>query len=183
MFLWGFVYWGPALNMTPRLMTRLPESAERDVLPPLRAARTPDGMYVYPGPLAGAADEAAQTAWEQQLADGPVLHLAYRERGVSPLDPTMFAKGLAHCILQALLAALLLAVAAPALPRYRSRVAVLALAGALAAVSTNGDNLIWRFYSPQYTAGQAAYTLVGALLAALIIAAIVRPQAAKTADA
>ena len=79
--------------------------------------------------------------------------------------------------------AAMLAVAAPALPRYRSRVAVLALAGALAAVSTNGDNLIWRFYSPQYTAGQAAYTLVGAPLGGLILGAIVRPQAAKTADA
>jgi hypothetical protein len=176
MFLWGFIYWGPVLNMTARLTAPLPADAERDVLPPLRAANTPDGMYMYPGPLAAGSDKAAEEAWTKKVVDGPVFHLAYRQGGVSPFDPAMFAKGLGHSFVIALLAGMLLAMVVHALPGYGGRVIMLSLVSLMAAIWTNGDNLIWRFYAPPYTLGQMIYTLVAGLLMAFITAAIVRPR-------
>lgn len=178
MFIWGFIYWGPVLNMSARLTAPLPADAERDVLPPLRATNTPDGMYVYPGPLAAGSDKAAEEAWTKKIGAGPVFHLAYRQSGVSPFDPAMFAKGLGHSFVIALLAGLLLATVVHALPGYMGRVIILTLASLMAAIWTNGDNLIWRFYAPPYTLGQVMYTLVAGLLMALITAAIVRPRPA-----
>ena len=58
MFVWGFVFWGPVLNMTVRLMAPLPANVELDALAPLRAEKLADGMYVYPGPLRDQGDEA-----------------------------------------------------------------------------------------------------------------------------
>jgi hypothetical protein len=178
MFFWGFVFWGPVLNMTGRLMGPLPETAERDVLPPLRAAQTPDGMYVYPGPMPAGGDEVATEAWEKKLAEGPVFHLAYHQSGVPPMDPVMFAKGLAHSFVVALLSALILAMALPALPDYGRRVVLLALVAFVAAIWTNAGNVIWWFHTPEYCMGQIAYTIVAGLLMALITAAIVRPRIA-----
>jgi hypothetical protein len=180
MFFWGFVFWGPVIDATSKLMAPLPPEAERDVLPPLRAARTPDGMYVYPGPLADQNDEAARTAWETKVAEGPILHMAYRSQGTSPMDPAMFAKGLAHSFVIALAAGAALALAVNGLPSYARRVGLLALVSFVAAIWTNVGNVIWWFHTPRYGAGQVIYTLVGGLLMALISAAIIKPRAAAT---
>ena len=176
MFFWGFVFWGPVLNMTARLMSPLPEDVELDVIAPLRAAQTPDGMYVYPGALKDMNDAAAKDAWEKKLAEGPVLHMAYHQAGVSPMDPVMFAKGLTHSFVIALLSGGLLAMVAHALPSYASRVGVLLLASLIAALWTNVGNVIWWFHTPQYAAGQIAYTVVAGLLMALATAAIIKPR-------
>src|SRR5688500_2532321 len=90
MFFWGFVYWGRVPHMTSRLMDTLPEETQLDVVAPLRGGNTPDGMYVYPGPLADMGNEEAVKAWEKKLAEGPVFHMAYHQAGVSPMDPLIF---------------------------------------------------------------------------------------------
>ena len=177
MFLWGFVFWGPVFNATSKLMAPLSPEAERDVLPPLRSAQTPDGMYVYPGPLQSGADQAAVDEWTKKVEAGPVFHLAFHREGVSPMDPAMFAKGLAHSFVIALLAGILLTMVANALPTYASRVGVLVLVSLIAAIWTNVANVIWWFHTPRYAAGQMVYGLIGGLLMALVTAAIVRPQA------
>jgi hypothetical protein len=176
MFFWGFVYWGPVLNMTTRLMDTLPEDTELDVVAPLRASNTPDGMYVYPGPLADMNDEAAKQAWEKKLAEGPVFHMAFHQAGVSPMDPVMFAKGLAHSFVISLLSAVLLATVVHGLPTYASRVGVLLLVAVIAAIWTNVGSAIWWFHPVDYAAGQIAYELGGGLLMALATAAIIKPR-------
>jgi hypothetical protein len=181
MFFWGFVYWGPVLNMTSRLMDTLPEDAELDVIAPLRAGNTADGMYLYPGPLADMNDEAAKAAWDKKLAEGPAFQMAYRQGGVSPTDPVMFAKGLAHSFVIGLLSATLLATIVHGLPTYASRVGVLLLVAIIAAVWTNVGGVIWWFHPTRYAAGQMAYELVGGLLIALVTAAIVKPRAMTAA--
>jgi hypothetical protein len=181
MFFWGFVYWGPALNMTARLMRPLPADAELDVLAPLRAAETPSGMYVYPGPMAAVGDKAAQTEWEKKLTEGPVMHMAYHSGGSSPMDPVMLAKGFVHGFVVALIAAGLLATVVEALPSYGRRVLVLVLASLIAAVWTNFGNAIWWFHTVEYAAGQAVYTFIAGLLMALVTAAIVRPARSSAA--
>jgi hypothetical protein len=180
MFGWGFVYWGPVLNMTSRLMAMLPEDTELDVVAPLRAGNTPNGMYVYPGPLADMSDQAAAKEWEQQLAEGPVFHMAYHRAGISPMDPMMFVKGFAHSFVIGLLAATLLATVVHGLPTYASRVGILLLVTIIAAVWTNVGDLIWWFHTPEYAVGQIAYQVVSGLLMALATAAIVKPRGMVT---
>jgi hypothetical protein len=175
MFFWGFVFWGPVLNMTAKLMSPLAEGVELDVIAPLRGAQTPDGMYVYPGPLKDQGDQAAVDAWTKKIEAGPIMHLAYRQHGVSPMDPMMFAKGFGHCFLIALLSGGLLAMVAQTLPSYASRIGVLLLVSLIAALWTNLSDVIWWFHTPQYAAGQIVYTVIAGLLMALVTAAIVRP--------
>jgi hypothetical protein len=174
MFLWGFVYWGPVINATTRLNDTLPAEEELNILAPMRAAQLPTGMYVYPGPLVDMNDAEAKTEWEKKLADGPVFQLAYQQQGTSPMDPAMFAKGLAHNFVVALIAATLLALAAPALGGYSSRVGFLILLTVLGVVWTNPGNVIWWFHTTNHALGHMLYEFVAGLLMALATAAIVR---------
>jgi len=171
MFMWGFLYWG-VLNVTAKIMEPLPREA--DVLAPLRAAQTPGGMYVYPGPAESGSDDAAQEEWARKVKEGPIVHMSFREQGVDPMAPAMFAKGLAHSFFIALLMGALLAIASPALHGYTRRVGFLVLVSVIAASGTNIAAVIWWFHSLTYCAGQMVYEIVGGLLIALVIAAIVR---------
>lgn len=175
MFAWGFVFWGPVLNMTGKLMKPLPTAAELDIVAPMRASQEmATGMYVYPGPVDGG-DQAAVDARDKKIVEGPIFHLAYSKTGTSPMDPVMFAKGLVHNFAVALLAAIVLALVATALPSYGGRVLILTLVSLIAAIWTNVGNVIWWFHTPTYCLGQAAYGLVAGVLMALITAAIIKP--------
>jgi hypothetical protein len=176
MFFWGFVFWGPVLNMTVRLMEPLPAAVELDTLAPLRAEKLADGMYVYPGPLIDQTDEAATKAWETKINEGPIVHMAYKASGVSPMDPAMFAQGFAHSFVLALLGGVLLSSVAAYLPSYGPRFALLALASLIAALWTPIGDMIWWFHPTKYALGAAAYTLMAGLLMAAITAAIVKPR-------
>ena len=177
MFFWGFVFWGPVLNMATRIMSPLPAEAELDVLAPLRARNTPTGMYVYPGPVVGT-DEAAAKNHDEKMLEGPILHLAYSAAGAKPMDPVMFAEGLLHNFILALLAGITLAVALPALPGYGQRALLLILVTLIGVLWTNVANSIWWFHTWEYCLGQIAYGLGAGLLMAAITAAIVKPARA-----
>jgi hypothetical protein len=183
MFFWGFVYWGPVLDMTARLMSKLPEATELDVLAPLRSGKIASGMYVYPGPLENAHDPAAQEEWTEQVEAGPIIHMAYRQDGVSPMDPKMFAQGLAHSFVISLLCGCLLATVVHGLPTFASRVGVLFLVSDIAANWTNVGSVIWWGHPYSYAGGQILYETVAGLLMALVTAAIVRPPAQVRAQA
>ncbi len=175
MFLWGFVYWGPVLDASSKILSPLPADAELDVLAPLRSAGTPDGMYIYPGHV-DMKDQKAVDQWTKKMAEGPLIHMAFRRSGMSPMEPMMYVKGLAHNFVVALLAAILLAMVAHALPSYGSRVGVLVLVAIIASIWTNVGNVIWWFHTPRYAAGQMIYELVAGLVMALVTAAVVRPR-------
>jgi hypothetical protein len=174
-FFWGFVFWGPVLNMTVRLMAPLPATVELDALAPLRAEQLADGMYVYPGPLLDQTDDAAVAAWEKKVNEGPIVHMTYKSSGISPMDPNMFAKGFAHNFLLALLGGVLLSSVAEYLPSYGRRFALLALVSLIAALWTPIGDMIWWFHPTKYALGSATYTLVAGLLMAAITAAIIQP--------
>jgi hypothetical protein len=181
MFFWGFVYWGPVLNMTAKLVAPLPATAESDIVPVLRREQVTDGMYVYPGPLSTAGDKAAEEEWTKKINEGPVFHLAFRQRGMSPMDPKTFLAGFIHSFVIALLAGLLLAMVVHTLPSFASRVGLLMLVSLIAAIWTNVANVIWWLDTRDYCLGQMAYELGAGLLMALATAAIVRPPAATAA--
>jgi hypothetical protein len=175
MFVWGFAFWGPALNMTTRLMTPLPEAVELDVLAPLRGEQVPSGMYVYPGP--------ADPAQSHKMIEGPIFHMAYTSTGVKPMDPTIFAKGWLHSFVLALLAGTVLSLVLTAATSYRRRVLLLVLVSLIASLWTNVGDAVWFLYPWHYVLGQVAYGLVAGLLMALITAAIVRPESPPSRSA
>jgi hypothetical protein len=175
MFVWGFAFWGPVLNMSTRLMAPLPEAIELDVLAPLRGEQVPSGMYVYPGPA-----DPESTA---KMADGPIIHMSYHSGGVQPMAPMTLAQGLLHSFVLALLAGIVLSVALPATLSYRRRVLLLLLVSLIAVLWTNLSDAIWYFYAWPYVLGQVGYGLVAGLLMALITAAIVRPDSSQSAPA
>ncbi|MCC6493586.1 MAG: hypothetical protein IT424_11265 [Pirellulales bacterium] len=178
MFSWGFVYWGPVLNMTVRLMKPLPADREMDILAPMRAGDMPSGMYAYPGPAPSSRDEAAQREWERKINEGPLFHMAYSRQGVSPMAPEKFIKGLLHSFVIALLSAGLLAMVVHTLPSYPSRLGFLMLVSLIAAIWTNVGAAIWWFHTPTYAAGQILYELGAGLAMAVATAALVKPRAA-----
>ncbi len=177
MFVWGFVFWGPVLSMATRIMAPLPAEAELDVVAPLRGRKPPTGRFVYPGPVDGS-DEAAAKAHDEKMLAGPILHLAYSAAGAKPMDLAMFAKGLLHNFVLAILAGVTLAIALPALARYGQRVLLLVLVTLIGVLWTNVANSIWWFHTWEYCLGQMAYGLGAGLLMAAITAALVKPTRA-----
>jgi hypothetical protein len=103
--------------------------------------------------------------------------MAYTNTGVKPMDPVMFAKGLLHSFVLALLAGTVLSMALPATLSYGGRVLLLVLVSLMATLWTNLSDAIWYLYPWPYVLGQIGYGLVAGLLMALITAAIVRPEA------
>jgi hypothetical protein len=174
MFAWGFIYWGPVINAAPRLNESLPATAELDVLAPLRSAKLPSGMYLYPGPLADMNDKEAKEAWDKKAKEGPVFLMAYSQEGADPMDPAMFAKGLAHNFAVALVAATLLALASPALGGYLSRVGFMLVLTLLGVIWTNPANAIWWFHPIDHTLGHMLYEFIAGVFMAIVSAAIVR---------
>ena len=170
----------PCSNMTGKLMAPLPAEAELDVLAAARgAARRPTACTSIPGPLpTRATTTAAEGVGEEDRRGAHLPHGLPPQRHVAdgPGDVRQGAgPQLRH---RPARRACCWRWSPDALPSYASRVARAACWSSLiAAIWTNVGNVIWWFHTPQYAAGQMAYTLVAGLLMALITAAIVRPRA------
>jgi hypothetical protein len=144
--------------VTGALKTNLPES----------------GVYFAPFPGQAATPEAQEAA-VKRLHEGPLVEVIYRKSGVDAMSPSYFAAGYAHLALSALLAAVLLSLAAPALRSYLARVGFAALLGCFAAFTLNLSDIIWFHHPWQFPVMMAAFNASGWLLAALVLGAIVRP--------
>lgn len=174
MFFWGFVYWSVS-GVTYQLMSPLPESAADDIAAVLRRDKLPSGMYVYPLPANPDDAELAKDFEELHLA-GPRFQLAHRLEGGPMMSPGVMGLGLGHMFLVALVAALLTALALPALGSFAKRFGFVALLTLLGILWTNPGDVVWWLHSPIYCLGQMVYGGVGGLLMAAFIAGIVRPQ-------
>jgi len=176
MFVWGFVFWGLCRTVT-KVAAPLP--AELDVLAVLRNSQAPSGMYIYPMPPESSSEEAMAEC-EKQFLEGPLLQLAYRNEGSSPMAPSMFAQGLGLNFAVALLTSCLLALAARGLPHFGGRLVFVLLVSLVAAIWSNVGDVVWWFHSPCYCLGNMAYTMGAGLVMGLVVAAIVRRPAEET---
>jgi hypothetical protein len=179
MFVWGFVFW--ALSGAPtRMFSPLPESAQADVTAVLRRERVPSGVYVYPMP-ANPGDADAAKANEELFRAGPRFFLAHRLEGGEPMGGVTLGAGFGHMLAVALVAAVITAMAIPALGTFGRRFTFVAMLGLLGSLWTSPGDVVWWNHSTAYCLGQIAYGLVAGLLMAAVIAAILRPRSTGSA--
>ncbi len=152
---------------------------EPAVLAAMRASLgdTP-GLYLFPGMglAPGATSEQRRKAagqYAQKLASNPAGILMYNPPGSQALAPRQFIAEFAVELIEALLAAFLLA--RTRLPGYASRLGFMAVVGVLAALGTNVSYWNWYGFPPSYTAAYMLTQVVGFLCAGLVAAALIKP--------
>jgi len=151
---------------------------EAAVLGAMQAAIPDTGFYIFPGFGLG-----PKPTREQQNAAMPEYMKKYEKSGHGvliyhpPSGPFNFGILLGRefglNVLQALLAAWLLSCAASG-RTYPGRVAFVAVAGILAAMSTNVEYWNWYDFPGNYIAGYMTTQVSGFILAGLVIAAFVK---------
>ena len=79
MFFWGFVFWGPVLNMTAQLMVAA--AGRRRARRPRPARGAPDARRHVRLSRARCRlnDDEATASWEKKLDEGPLFHLAFHQ--------------------------------------------------------------------------------------------------------
>jgi hypothetical protein len=135
------------------------------------------GVYFIPFPATDTSTEAQRAEIEKRHRAGPLVRIFYTAGGGElPASPQMLIRGFLHNLGIALLLALILAAAAPALPTYTQRLGVVFLVGAVAAVWLGLNEAIWFYHPWKFELYQAAYVLVGGLLMGVVMAAIIKAK-------
>ena len=167
MFAWGMLYWGanPA-PYTAWQQTRDDAAAGRAILQHFPVS----GTYYLPG-----LDNDAETRTKLH-EHGPVAFVHVTARNGRPeMDPGIFVKGFGHNLAVVLLLAWLMHLAGPALPGYRDRVKLAAVAGLLAALLVDMGDVVWWYLPLQWKLHQALYSFTALLVPGLVLARFVRP--------
>jgi len=177
LFIWLFVA-HELLGLGEVGVKEIPNEAA--VLGAVQAAIPDTGFYIFPGFGLG-----PKPTREQQNAAMPEYMKKYEKSGHGvliyhpPSGPFNFGILLGRefglNVLQALLAAWLLSCAASG-RTYPGRVAFVAVAGILAAMSTNVEYWNWYDFPGNYIAGYMTTQVSGFILAGLVIAAFVKSE-------
>jgi hypothetical protein len=175
LFVWMFVA-HEFLGLGEAGVKEIPNEAA--VLTAMQVAIPDTGFYIFPGFGLG-----PKPTREQQNAAMPAYMKKYEKSGHGvlvyhpPSGPFNFGILLGRefglNVLQALLAAWLLSCAATG-RSYAGRVAFVAVAGVLAAISTNVEYWNWYDFPGNYIAAYMTTQISGFILAGLVIAAFVK---------
>ena len=179
LFVWSSISW---MLIPWHVMGKLP--AEASIAQSFRDADIAKGVYWMPAidptidmdALTGTEKKAMQDAWSQAYKDGPIAMIAYDPEGTSPLGIPMFVKGLILDFLVASVAAVLLMLAAPALPGFPGRVMFVVLLGLYTVFGTNLMNWNWMNYPLKFSLEVAADALVASALLGVTLAVLVKPD-------
>ena len=170
-FVWGFVFWGliPAPSWSYR---SVPESQIEPLGVSIKALER--GTYVYPTP------EMEDVAEKHKA--GPIYLVSVIPDGYDMGDPVIYGEGIAHTVLAALFAGVLLSWANPALCCYSHRVAFVALLGFFASMWSEPIQSIWFMRTCGASTWHVIYAAIAWFLAGLIMAAIVTGPKSDTSD-
>lgn len=135
---------------------------EAEVMGLLKGA--PHGIYRFPA-----------AGMDTQTGPAPIVLLNYAPVA-GGMGPSMVLEALSE-IVQSLFLAGVVAITAQA--SFARRVGVAMLVGIPVAISTSGSYLIWYQFPAAYTGGYILADLIRYLLAGLVIAALVKPKAAR----
>jgi hypothetical protein len=169
LYLFGFVYWG--MGPYGRVIwkhTPNDEAAGAAIL-----AHFPEnGTYYVPGMN----EDMEMTT--RLMEKGPVafVHVIARE-GRPMMDPSIMVGGFFLNLVVIVLIAVLLKIAAPALPAYAARAGFVALVGLTVAIFSEGNDAVWWQITWQWKLYQAVYTLGFWLIAGVILAAFIGGEA------
>jgi hypothetical protein len=176
LFVWGFVFWS-ASGVMYQFMHRLPD--EDKAVQVFQDNGLESGTYLIPFPDAAAmngTDKEKEGVFLARRVKGPVVEIIYRKEGApSPGNPQALAVGFCHYFAASLLAAVLLILAQPGLPRYPMRVLFVFLAGVFATVAITFAKPIWFFHPWPAVLYEAAFQTIGWLLAGLVLGLVIRP--------
>src|ERR1700741_3436310 len=151
---------------------------EAVVLSAMRGAIPEAGFYIFPGFGLGPKPtseqrNAAMPEYMKKYDQSPHGVLVYHPPSGPFHFATLLGREFALNVLQALLAAWLLACAASG-RGYSSRVGLGVGAGGLAAISTNVEYWNWYEFPGNYVAGYMTTQIVGFVLAGFVIASVVK---------
>lgn len=179
LFMWGYVFWA----VSP-IGTQFIHPLEQNGLAvtSLVGEATETGVYFSPSMNEAEARrdgvEQATLSLEEAKRQGPVLQIMLQRDGVVPMSTTLL-HGFLHYLASTLLAALVLAWAAPALPTYLARVGLVFLVGIFAAVSVQLSSPIWFHHPWDYSLMQAGFFASNGLLSGIVLGAAVKADAGR----
>ena len=160
MFVWGFIFWATPLSSGAFQST----SNYAEIGAALSELLPGDGAYHVPW---YGVDEAEMMALHEQ---GPLATIHFRQAGAPMGSPGVMIGGFVHMLFTALMLALLLRVASPALATYGQRVAFIALAGVTATVWIDLAGPIWWYESMVFAIYTGIYDILGFVVAGLVLA-------------
>ncbi len=182
LFVGGFLYW---VVLSERLLPYNHMTDEGAVMEVLRENLPETGVYWFPMPQHdpdATADEkqAAMEAYEESHREGPLGAVTYHREGGEPMPPSALVKGFVIEFVSALLASILLCCACGR-RGYAARAAFVFGLGLFAAVSVHLIAWNYMLRPMDFTLLTMGDTIVGWLLAGLVIAAVVKPRAETAA--
>ncbi len=133
------------------------------------------GLYFFP--WVDPTDPNVQKIYTEKAKTNPSGMIIYHPPGVGDdMTPMQLVSEFAKETVQTLIAAFLLSLTV--LGSYVARVGFVTLIGVSAGIATNVSNLIWYRFPLDYTLAFVSIEVIGALVAGLVIAAIIRTRAA-----
>ncbi len=160
MFIWGFIFWATPISSGAFQETDNYEeigAALNEVLPR-------DGSYHVP--WYGAGDEEMMRKHEA----GPLATIHFRSAGAPMGSPGVMIWGFIHMLATALMLAMLLRIALPALSSYGQQVGLIVLAGVVSSFWTELSAPIWWYHPWSFALTNAFYSIVTFTLAGLVLA-------------
>lgn len=165
-FFWGFLFWGlsplPGSVMKSTTNDQAAQTALAEIFPA-------SGVYFIPSP---SGDPEAMDALHRA---GPIAMTHIQRNGRPAMDPGIFVWGFVHGWVVCLLLGWLMFRAGPALPRYRSRVLFIAVAGFAAGLFIDYGATIWWYSDRSWQLLNLAYNTIAWLVAGVILAAFIKP--------
>ena len=176
-FAWGFVWhtWVPLGSSQIKTLR-----AEGPVLGTLQSLITEPGFYIFPGMEPGAKRTAEQqqedaARYLDNYATGPHGILVYTPAN-GPLNfPRLLVNELLSNFAGGLIAAVLLAMALPGLPRFVTRVMFVGLLGLFASLAIDVSYWNWYGFPGGFTLAALADQAIGWTLAGLVLAGLLKP--------
>lgn len=169
MFFWGFLFWGTGL-VNP--FQPIPAPAESAVAGALKSGLADSGAYMIPSAEGRTPEQIAAA-----MASGPFAIVHVVQEGVAMGDPVTMLAGFVHMLITCALLAAVLVLAGRAAPDYRSRLQLLAVVAAIAALFNPLGDPIWWHLSWGFGLTHAAYTFGAFAVSGAVLAYFVDGRA------
>lgn len=178
-YIWQMLTWmvvplhGPTVHALPN------EDVVRDAL---IEQNLDAGLYAVPY---GSEEEMMdpQSDFAKRHEAGPNISIFYNPQGRAPMPPSTMGIGFATDLGAALIVALLLSGTGPGCASYWRRVGFVTAFGIFLALTAHVSYFNWMRFPTDFTVAFIIDAIGGWFLAGLVIAAIVRPEAAAASDA
>jgi len=175
LFFWGF-FWHGILGVGEKSMKKL--ANEDQTLDALRGAAPEPGMYGFPW-MDDNANESAQKAFDEKYQRGPSGLIVIAPTGEPAMSSRELIVQFVVNLIASFIAAVLLSKALLNLSSFPLKVGFVALIGLYATLATNVPYWIWYRYPTAFTVSEMADKVIGACLAGIVLALIVKTPTAR----